>query len=86
MALSMPRCTIANVSHPIIIHQVPTVLLDCFVADQSLPSVVPDEVLGGYEATRHLLQKGHQRIGFINDAIKCAGSRRPFAGLLTGVS
>jgi LacI family transcriptional regulator len=52
---------------PDIIHQVPTVLLDCFVADHSLPSVVPDEVLGGYQATRHLLQEGHKRVGFIND-------------------
>ena len=49
------------------IHQIPSVLLDCFVADQSLPSVVPDEVTGGYQATLHLLEKGHQRIGFINN-------------------
>lgn len=49
------------------LSQLPTVLLDCFVADRSLPSVTPDEVLGGYEATKHLLQAGHKRIGYIND-------------------
>lgn len=49
------------------IHEVPTVLLDCFVADRSLPSVVPDEVNGGYMATNYLLQKGHRRIGFAKD-------------------
>jgi LacI family transcriptional regulator len=48
--------------------QVPTVLLDCYTADRSLPSVVPDEVQGGRTATEMLLQNGHRRIGFINDA------------------
>lgn len=52
---------------PEILHGVPTVLLDCFVADKSLPSVVPDEVQGGSTATEHLLSYGHRRIGFIND-------------------
>ena len=45
----------------------PIVLLDCFVADRSLPSVVPDEVQGGRTATEVLLQHGHRRIGFINE-------------------
>ena len=47
------------------IREVPTVLLDCFVADKSLPSVVPDEVKGGYEATKLLLEKGHKQVAFI---------------------
>jgi LacI family transcriptional regulator len=47
-------------------REVPVVLLDCYSEDQSLPSVVPDEVQGGRDATRVLLQKGHRRIGFIN--------------------
>jgi LacI family transcriptional regulator, galactose operon repressor len=47
--------------------QVPIVLLDCYVADRSLPSVVPDEVQGGRTATELLLRKGHRRIGFINE-------------------
>src|SRR6266487_1591963 len=49
------------------LKQVPTVLLDCYVEDRSLPSVVPDEVQGGRTATEVLLQKGHRRIGFINN-------------------
>ena len=53
---------------PEIIHQIPSVLLDCFIADCSLPSIVPDEVAGGHHATAHLLKKGHKRIGFINNA------------------
>ena len=42
------------------------VLLDCYVEDRSLPSVVPDELRGGYEATARLIQNGHRRIGFLN--------------------
>ena len=49
------------------VRQVPTVLLDCYVADASLPSVVPDEVEGGRRATELLLARGHHRIGFINN-------------------
>lgn len=43
-----------------------TILVDCFVEDHSLPSIVPDEVSAGYEATRRLIDKGHKRIGFVN--------------------
>jgi LacI family transcriptional regulator len=55
------------VTLPAAFRQVPTVLLDCYVEDRSLPSVVPDEVQGGQTATQTLLQKGHRRIGFINN-------------------
>lgn len=55
------------VTLPSQVSEVPTVLLDCFVADHSLPSVVPDEVKGGYEATTALLRKGHTRIGLVNN-------------------
>src|SRR5947209_10719653 len=48
------------------IYEGPAVLLDCFCADRSLPSVVPDEVQGGQTATEMLLKKGYRRIGFIN--------------------
>lgn len=51
-----------------LLHELPTVLLDCFIADRSLPSVVPDEITAGREATEYLLAKGHRRIGLINDS------------------
>jgi LacI family transcriptional regulator len=56
-----------SVAPPPAVSQVPVVLLDCYVDDRSLPSVVPDEVQGGRTATEVLLQKGHRRIGFINN-------------------
>ncbi len=46
--------------------QMPIVLANCYVEDRSLASVVPDEVAGGYAATRRMLAAGHKRIGFIN--------------------
>jgi len=52
---------------PAALAQVPTVLLDCYAADRSLPSVVPDEIQGGRMATELLLRKGHRRIGLLNE-------------------
>lgn len=56
------------VTPPEALRTVPAVLLDCFVPDRSLPSVVPDEVQGGRTAVEYLLSQGHRRIGFINSA------------------
>ncbi len=50
---------------PDVVREVPTVLVNCFDAEGSLPAVVPDEVGGGRAATRHLLDAGHTRIALI---------------------
>lgn len=52
---------------PANVYEGSVVLVDCFCADRSLPSVVPDEIQGGRTATEVLLKKGHRRIGFLND-------------------
>jgi len=49
-----------------LLYQIPSVLLDCRDADNTLPSVIPDEFLGGYQATEALLRKNHRYIGMIN--------------------
>jgi LacI family transcriptional regulator len=51
---------------PRALYEAPSVLLNCFCADRSLPSVVSDEVSGGRMATEVLLRKGHRRIAFAN--------------------
>ena len=43
-----------------------TVLVNCFDEAREFPSIVPDEITGGYEATRLLIEAGHRDIGFIN--------------------
>ncbi len=45
--------------------QIPTVLVDCYDSTRSFPSVVPNEVLGGQEATLKLIEANHKRIGLI---------------------
>ncbi|HEX3053787.1 MAG TPA: LacI family DNA-binding transcriptional regulator [Aggregatilineaceae bacterium] len=51
-------------------EDIPTILVNCFADDRSLPSIVPDEIGGGRLATETLLKNGHQRIGFVNVAAK----------------
>ncbi len=69
-----------EVSLPAIHTQVPTILLDCYDSNRLLPSVVPDEVQGGRTATEALLERGHRRIGFINEV----GPLPAMFGRLTG--
>jgi LacI family transcriptional regulator len=54
------------VQPPEAIREVPVVLLDSFVRDGSLPSVVPDELGGASRAVDALVERGHRRIGLIN--------------------
>lgn len=54
------------VTVPALLANVPTVLLNCHTRDRLYSSVVPSEVLGGYAATMHLLERGHRRIGLVN--------------------
>ena len=58
----------------------PTVLLNCHVADASLPSVVPGEVAGGHSATDYLIRAGHKRIGYINGESTMEASRQRLKG------
>lgn len=47
------------------IYQVKTALANCYVRERDLPSAVPDEFIGGYRATRALLEAGHRRIAHL---------------------
>lgn len=54
---------------PAELNGVPTVLLNCYeteAGDPRFSSVVPSEVVGGFNATEYLIKAGHKRIGFIN--------------------
>jgi LacI family transcriptional regulator len=53
-----------RVEVPAALNGVPVVLLDAVSDRPDLPSVVPDEVAGGREATAELIRAGHRRIGF----------------------
>jgi LacI family transcriptional regulator len=62
------------------VRNLPTVLLNCYVADRSLPSIVPGEIAGGHIATQHLLRAGHRRIGFIMGEARMDASRDRLKG------
>lgn len=57
-----------------------TVALNARDLSGRIPSVVPDDETGGYEATRILLEAGHTRVGMINifpgEGIPAARDRR----------
>ncbi|MCY3717922.1 MAG: LacI family DNA-binding transcriptional regulator [Anaerolineaceae bacterium] len=76
-----------EVHPPASLNRCPAVLLDCFVSDNRYPAVLPDERDGGYQATRHLLQRGCRRIAMINGKRgfpgaegRAAGYRQALAG------
>jgi LacI family transcriptional regulator len=48
--------------------KVPTVLIDAY--HPQLSRIVVDNVAGGYQATKHLLNLGHRKIGFISDFLE----------------
>jgi LacI family transcriptional regulator len=49
-------------------------------ADSAAPSVLASDREGAYEATRHLLDLGHERIGFIGGVLTTNSGRERFAG------
>ena len=52
---------------PRMLAGLPVVLVNAFSRDETIASVAPDEVRGGREATRHLLEFGHRRIGLVDN-------------------
>jgi LacI family transcriptional regulator len=62
------------------LQRIPTVLLNCHVADRSLPSVVPSETVGGRSATERLILAGHTRIGMIEGEEGMEASRDRLKG------
>jgi LacI family transcriptional regulator len=69
-----------QIAHSPALHRIPTVLLNCYVADRSLPSVTPGEVLGGRTATERLIAAGHRRIGLIEGEVWMDASRDRLKG------
>lgn len=53
-----------------IANRLPVVVIDHVIPGLDVPSVVPDNLAGAYEATRYLIDAGHERIGFIRGPSK----------------
>nr|WP_319556734.1 LacI family DNA-binding transcriptional regulator [uncultured Vibrio sp.] len=54
------------VTLPSDLHNLPTVLVNCFSPTQRLASVVPDDYLAAYDLTTRMLVKGNKRIAMLN--------------------
>ena len=50
---------------PACLRNLPVVLLNGHSPDPAIPSVVPGEIMGGFNATKALIERGHRRIGLI---------------------
>jgi LacI family transcriptional regulator len=69
-----------KVTPPQLPRPVPTVLLNCYTDDRSLPAVVPGELAGGQAATQRLLRAGHRRIAIVNGEMWMDAAQDRFRG------
>jgi DNA-binding LacI/PurR family transcriptional regulator len=65
-----------------IASELPVVIVDHYIPGLDLPAVVPDNIGGAHNATRHLLEMGHTRIGFIRGPSKYWTLSERLAGFL----
>jgi len=75
-----------EVELPDALRRVPTVLLDARCEDPAVPSAVPDEYAGGRAATQALIDAGHRRIGYANNADDIPATRGRLAGHLDALA
>lgn len=61
-------------------NNVKTVVIDRIIPDESITAVMADNFHGGYLATEHLIQLGHERIGYIGRSNDLSHSRQRFEG------
>jgi LacI family transcriptional regulator len=54
-----------RVTVPESMRALPAVLVNCFVAGDTLPCVLPDDVGGGRAATEHVLAHGHREVAYV---------------------
>ncbi|RJS45907.1 LacI family DNA-binding transcriptional regulator [Nocardioides cavernaquae] len=57
-----------------------TVFLNCRATSGHFRSIVPDETTAAYTATRELIDNGHRRIAYLDDATGTAASKLRLAG------
>jgi LacI family transcriptional regulator len=67
-------------------EQVPIVLVDRTIAGTSLPTVAPDDVIGGMIAAEHLLELGHRRLAQIAGSADISSFERRVEGFTKAVA
>lgn len=61
-------------------HSFPFVLVDLYFDGLEVPHVVTDDLDAGYRMTKLLIEKGHQRIGFIGEDFSVVSVRQRYQG------
>ena len=64
---------------------VPVVLIDSFNMELKLDHVLAENFLGGYDAARYVLERGHCRIGFVGDVEYSISFEERFRGFTTAI-
>ena len=64
---------------------IPVVVIGRDFQDEDVDFVSPDNLKGGFEATRHLIDLGHERIGFIGANLKSGSNLKRLQGYLNAL-
>lgn len=59
-----------------VIHRIPCIMMDSRYSGYGLPCVSLDDSMGGYVATRHLIENGHRKIAYIGRSEYRQGIKR----------
>jgi LacI family transcriptional regulator len=75
-----------EVELPVELKDIPTILVNCFCADKSVPSITPNEYRAGFELTQRMINKGYKNIAFLNLSEKVVASKERLRGYLDALS
>lgn len=75
-----------QVEFPAVPEHVPALLVNAFTPDDSLPSILPDELAGGRAAIEHVLSLGHRRVTFIAGRAAAWATKMRERGYLEGLA
>lgn len=68
------------------LRELSSVLVNCYVPDRQIASVLPGDVAGGRQATEHLIRAGRRRIAIINGQTGLDASRDRLRGYRQALS
>ncbi len=68
------------------IPNVPVVLIESYIKDQTLPCVLGDNFMAGYQIARHMLDQGHRKIAILKGPTKYSSLVDRFRGCLAAMA
>lgn len=68
------------------IPNVPVVLIESYIEGQTFSAVLGDNFMAGYKITRHMLEKGHRKIGILKGPTKYSSLVNRLRGCLAAMA